>query len=91
MNQMVMKNPFFDKVISHSQEGRHYTEFPAIQGLANKNSRRDILPQTRKRPALLPEPGRFATQSKINAWSIADAYALYADPLSYAQLHERHG
>jgi len=30
MKPMVMKNPFFDKVISTSKAGRHYTEYKAF-------------------------------------------------------------
>ena len=39
-------------------------------------------------------PRRFKyTKRKVmlNALRIEDAYALFADPLSYAQLHEHHG
>ncbi|GHG76543.1 hypothetical protein GCM10010919_31490 [Alishewanella longhuensis] len=40
-----------------------------------------------KNPATRPG---FEYQQRINASSTVDAYVLYADPLSYAQLYARH-
>ena len=87
---MVKKSPVPDKVITLEQEAGALVPrgSQACDTLPHKLPATLIL-GIKKRPVLL-ELGVFSKR-RINAWSTADAYALYADRLSYAQPHGRRG
>ncbi|TCK03021.1 hypothetical protein CLV83_4077 [Marinobacterium mangrovicola] len=89
MAQMVIKLPYRYKV-----KRPHATKYQLFTDL--KQGREQC---TQKSPQPLMATGFFdvltlrteARSQRINAWRTEDAYALYADRLSYVQLHERHG
>lgn len=62
MKPMVMKNPFFDKVISALSQAWRFAPSQIFRGLAGHNeARRDTVTHKQKRPASTREPGVLCT------------------------------
>jgi len=62
MKPMVMKNPFFDKVISTFSHTWRFAPSQIFRGLAGlTEARRDTVTHKQKRPASTREPGVLRT------------------------------